>query len=372
MRKYVLALLVLFMVGVASIAIAFATDKPIQTDRATINDLVMSIDSNSDRQEALDSTTQQVTQLVDAMNAQRASRDTILLVVLLVTLGVCCAGFGLLLLNINRRLLMPFDKLDRFAKNVASGNLDIPLEMDKEGSFGAFTESFDLMRDELRRARISERAAQQSKRELVAGLSHDIQTPVASIKAVAELMEMTAQGDQRQKLQSIQQKAEQINSLVTELFHTTLEELDSLSVNPIPLPSTQLTDIIQKADYQNKITIKELPGCLLRADPVRLAQVLDNIIANSYKYAGTNIEVSTQMLDEGMTVTLRDLGPGADPEELALLITKYFRGRVAQGVNGYGLGLFISNHLMERMGGSLECANAQPGFAVTLYLPFDG
>ena len=73
--------------------------------------------------------------------------------------------------------LTPFRKLRRFARDVAAGNLDIPLEMDSYGSFGAFTESFGLMREELKKARENERAADQSKKELVASLSHDINTP---------------------------------------------------------------------------------------------------------------------------------------------------------------------------------------------------
>ena len=86
----------------------------------------------------------------------------------------------------------PFKKLQSFAVNVARGNLDIPLKMDKNNPFGAFTESFDIMREELAAARQSEYAANRSKKELVASLSHDIKTPVASIKAVSELMLMRA------------------------------------------------------------------------------------------------------------------------------------------------------------------------------------
>jgi signal transduction histidine kinase len=150
------------------------------------------------------------------------------------------------------------------------------------------------MRDELRRAKESERAAQRSKRELVASLSHDIQTPVASIKAVAELMEVTADDNERARLQTIQQKAGQIQMLVTDLFHATLEELRSLNVTPTPLPSDQISEMIKKSDYFDMVKIGEIPGCLLYADPVRLSQVVDNIIANSYKYADTEIDVSAK------------------------------------------------------------------------------
>lgn len=96
---------------------------------------------------------------------------------------------------IDRSIFRPFRKLKTFAGHVAAGNLDIPLKMDRGNMFGAFTESFDLMRDELAKARESERLANESKKELVASLSHDIKTPVASIKAVSEVMMVKSQNE---------------------------------------------------------------------------------------------------------------------------------------------------------------------------------
>lgn len=98
------------------------------------------------------------------------------------TLTVACYS-----LYLHRAILRPFRKLKGFAERVAGGDLDIPLEMDRENLFGAFTESFDLMRSELRKARIAEAQATASKKELIARLSHDIKTPIASIKAVSEV-----------------------------------------------------------------------------------------------------------------------------------------------------------------------------------------
>ena len=86
-------------------------------------------------------------------------------------------------------VIRPFGKMKEFASAVAAGDLDKPLEMDKKNIFGAFTESFDIMRDELAISRQREYEANVSKRELIAQLSHDIKTPVASIKAMSEVLE---------------------------------------------------------------------------------------------------------------------------------------------------------------------------------------
>ena len=87
-------------------------------------------------------------------------------------------------------LVRPFNKLSDFAASVSKGNLDVPLNMDRHNYFGAFTESFDRMREELKLSSEREAAANRSKQELVAELSHDIKTPVATFKATCEVMEI--------------------------------------------------------------------------------------------------------------------------------------------------------------------------------------
>lgn len=132
----------------------------------------------------------------------------------------------LYILFIYRTILKPFKQLQHFAANVARGNLDLPLNMGKNNYFGAFTESFDLLREELEGARQREYEANRSKKELVATLSHDIQTPVASIKAISELMLIQSKDEKVMKqINTINSKAEQIDLLITDMFHATLEEL---------------------------------------------------------------------------------------------------------------------------------------------------
>lgn len=210
-------------------------------------------------------------------------------VLILIILIFIFTGYTLYL---NSVLLRPFKKMQKFARHIASGNLDIPLDMDKNNLFGAFTESFDIMRDELHRARENEREANRSKKELVASISHDIKTPVASIKSATELMLYTIDNDEyREHLEGINAKAEQINSLITDMFHSALKELQALSVSVTEIQSAVITNLIQYADYKKRTKPFELPNCLISADPIRLQQVFDNIINNSYKYAGTAIDI---------------------------------------------------------------------------------
>ena len=273
----------------------------------------------------------------------------------------------LYVLYIFRTILKPFQQLQHFAVNVARGNLDIPLNMGKNNYFGAFTESFDLLREELGCARQREYESNQSKKELVATLSHDIKTPVASIKAISELMLIQAKDEKVMKqVNTIYSKAEQIDLLVTDMFHATLEELQQLKVTVTEVSSEVLVGMIENVNYDDQIVYNPIPPCIILTDPVRMQQVIDNIISNSYKYAGTKVMIKSKIDQDHLELHIIDFGSGISEEELPLLFNKYYRGRNVEGKNGSGLGLYISKYFMENMDGQISCYNRKDGFTVVL------
>ncbi|AZS17974.1 HAMP domain-containing sensor histidine kinase [Paenibacillus lutimineralis] len=290
-----------------------------------------------------------------------------LVIVIFVTFTTLTVLFTLYILFINHNVFKPFQKLQDFALNVARGNLDIPLEMDKNNPFGAFTESFDIMREELAAARNSEYAANRSKKELVASLSHDIKTPVASIKAVTELMMLRATDEKVIKqLNTVYSKAEQIHLLVTDMFHATLEELKELKVTVSEAYSSVLNGMISNVNYDDQISCEPIPDCILLTDVMRLQQVFDNIISNAYKYAGTSVKITSLVSHTHLELYINDYGNGITSDELPLLFNKFYRGNNAEGQSGSGLGLYISKYLMQKMQGDIECYNREDGFTVTL------
>ena len=272
---------------------------------------------------------------------------------------------------LNRTILGPFDRLQGFAKHVAMGNLDMPLPMDRRHSFGAFTESFDLMRDQIREAKKREEQESRSKRELTASLSHDIKTPVTSIKLVSELLLATEpEGTTKNKIRTIYQKADQIDHLVSNLLQSSLEDLGELTVSVSDESSKMVEEWIAQSDCYGIIHCGTVPGCILRADRQRLCQVLDNILYNSYKYAGTPITVDFILGERELSVMIKDTGKGVPHEELPLLFQKYYRGSNSRDnqAEGSGLGLYIASYLMEKMGGGIQCYNWEHGFCTELII----
>ncbi|MBO7339104.1 MAG: HAMP domain-containing histidine kinase, partial [Lachnospiraceae bacterium] len=113
------------------------------------------------------------------------------------TMGFACAVWGVALLVgyaflgfVYLYMLKPLKEMEAFAEEIAKGNLDVPLPMRRFSVFESFTESFDLMREELAAAKEREREAEKAKREMVAELSHDLKTPVATIQATCEVMDL--------------------------------------------------------------------------------------------------------------------------------------------------------------------------------------
>ena len=280
-------------------------------------------------------------------------------------LGSVYAAGILLMFIIWYFYIRPFNKLSDFAASVSKGNLDVPLNMDRHNYFGAFTESFDRMREELKLSSEREAAANRSKQELVAEISHDIKTPVATIKATCEVMEIKYKEDDiQEKVSVIKSKATSVEHLIDNMFRATLDDLDELKVTPREESSLIIEDMLAGLRFYGTVKQKgSVPECLILVDKLRLEQVIDNIAGNSFKYAGTTLEVSYKSDADNIRVILSDRGSGVPEKELAMLTTKFYRGSEAagSGKDGSGLGLYLASRFMEKMGGGLDLKNREGG-----------
>ena len=305
------------------------------------------------------------------------------------------AGFGL---YINQNVIAPFRNMKDFAGKVAQGNLDEPLAMDRGNMFGAFSESFDIMREELAQSRRRELELQKKERELVASLSHDLKTPVTGIKLTAELMQMRLSvkkeqdpeisylEQEKQKeiaisseemdilsadAEGIRQKAEQIDVLVSDLFASTLDDLGEFKVTVNDEDSSVITSLVESYDNRKLVTTEEIPKVVLSIDKNRMGQVIGNIISNSYKYADTKIDISYRLSEGYLEMEIKDYGPGVPSEELDLITNKFYRGKNWQDTDkdGNGLGLYIAKTLMQKMNGDLVAESDGEGLSITLIIP---
>ncbi len=269
-------------------------------------------------------------------------------------------------------IIRPFITMQEFARQIAAGRLDDPLIMSKSNIFGVFTESFDIMREELKAARERENQLKIKEKELVAALSHDLKTPITGIDVICEVLRVKATDEYiLGKVESIHEKTKQMNLLVSDLLASALDDLGELTVNCTDENSAVLHEIVAANDPKGLTNEESIPECLIRADKARLSQIMGNIIGNSYKYAGTAIDVRYKLSGEYLKMSLADHGKGVPEDELDLITNKFYRGRdVRSGKTaGSGLGLYISAELIGKMGGELICSGRGDGLTVSLMIP---
>ena len=295
---------------------------------------------------------------------------TLHLLVIIIPFTILCALLCGYYFYMRVFLYSPFKRMKKFALDIAVGNLELALPMDRDNLFGEFTESFDIMRDELKAARQKAAAAENGKKELVAAISHDIKTPLSIIRTASELLELGEIDKKRlNKIKAIQAKTVEIDTLITDLFSLALEDLSELKIDVKDIEAAQIERLIELSDPLKKTTIVgSIPQYLLRADLLRLGQVFGNIISNSYKYAGTKIEVSFTLIDRYLKISFKDFGTTLTQEELPLLKTKFYRGKNAESKQGAGLGLYICSKILENMGGGLGCEIEPDGFRADVSL----
>lgn len=294
--------------------------------------------------------------------ADRARRARDIALWSLAAAGLAATGW---LWWLDRRILRPFRQLRGLAGQVARGRLDAPLAVHRGDAFGAFSESFDILRRELARSREREAQAQQARKTLVSQLSHDIRTPLATIHATSEVMQLS---DPDPRLQVIMDKAGQIDALTRDLLAANATDAEDLGVTLTAIGTPELRELIAAADAAGWVSECHLPDVLIVADRTRLAQVLDNVFGNARKYAAPPVRVAGALEDDLLTVQITDHGPGVPEGELALVTQRHYRAANAAGVQGQGLGLHTAYTLMDAMGGALVVANAADGFSVALTL----
>jgi PAS domain S-box-containing protein len=241
---------------------------------------------------------------------------------------------------------------------------------------------------EVEQHRLAREAAEQANRaksDFLARMSHELRTPLNAILGFAQLMQIdpAVAADARSK-----QRVDQIRLAGDHLLHLVNEVLDlarveagriELHLQPIPVASiaAQSVRLIEPQAQARGLTLEvdlaAAERATVRADEVRLREVLLNLLSNAVKYnrPGGSIRLIASVDEAEVTLRVEDAGPGLTPEQLANLFQPFNRlGAERTQVEGSGLGLAISKRLAEAMGARLQAASVPgQGSSFTLALP---
>ena len=272
-------------------------------------------------------------------------------------------------------ILKPFDKMKEFASEIAKGNFDVPLNYERSNYFGAFTWAFDSMRKEITSARSAEHEAIENNKTVIATLSHDIKTPLTSIRAYAEGLEanMDKSPERRTRyLEVLIRKCDEVTELTNDLFLHSLSDMGKIEIKSedfelVPFLEQTVSELT--ADQRDVYFRKTDLAPVVTADKRRMTQLVENLINNSRKYAKTDIIIFLTVKEDMVQIHFRDQGDGIPDEDMPFITDKFYRGQNAGTENGSGLGLYIVKYIVEQSGGTLELVNGKPGLEAIVSLP---
>lgn len=272
-------------------------------------------------------------------------------------------------------ILRPFSKLEVFATQIAEGNFDLPLNYERSNYFGQFTWAFDSMRKEITKSRSCEHEAIENNKTVIATLSHDIKTPIASIRAYAEGLEANLCGtpEKRAKyLRILMKKCDEVSKLTNDLFLHSLSDLDKLKIHLEEFELCEFMNMVitEISAEQNDIHLN-IPDftIVIWGDKNRLVQVTENLINNARKYAKSDIYITISCLDDFVNISFRDYGTGIHNEDMPFIFDKFYRGKNCGTEQGSGLGLYIVKYIIEQMRGNILLHNHKDGLEATVSLP---
>lgn len=273
------------------------------------------------------------------------------------------------------RILRPFEKMKDFAGLIARGNFDIPLNYERADYFGEFTWAFDSMRREITKARACEKEAIDNNKTVIATLSHDIKTPISSIRAYAEGLEanLDATPEKRAKyLGVIMRKCDEVSKLTNDLFLHSLADLEKLRIisEEFELCGFIGDTVSEIAGERDDIEfVKPDFTAYVSADKNRLVQLAENLINNARKYAKTRIKIYITQSDGDALIHFRDFGEGIPDEDMPFIFDKFYRGRNSGGEYGSGLGLYIVKYIAKQMNGKILLHNHTDGLEAIISIP---
>lgn len=299
--------------------------------------------------------------------------------------GVAVASLGILGLVLFqfafRRLFgQPLADLSQAVNGVAKGDYAKPLPVPVSGDLAAISRAIDLLRLDLRDSLAQQQEASLTHKDLMSKIYHDLKTPISAIKAYAEGLGDGIPGTPTTKryLAVINARADSLAALVDDLLDHALKEQGQLHLAKRehysgPLLTNILEPLLVPADsvYPPLVLEGELPNFLISADPLRLEQVIVNLVQNAQKYSPRQAKVffSTRSEEDCLQISVRDMGPGIPADELPCLFDSFYRGGGSRGVEGSGLGLAICKFIVEGHGGEIWAVNNPGGgstFSFTL------
>ena len=306
-----------------------------------------------------------------------------LLIFIVGTASVIIIGCGLILSRLlSRQILGPLAALRTAASEIEKGNLDYKLTVSSRDELGQTCSAFDRMRRQLKAARTAQEKYEQNRKELIAGISHDLSTPLTLLKGYASgiLVGIAKTAEKRHHyIELIYQNACSLEKLVDRLF--LFSKLDLGQVD-FTFETVSLRDYFADFTAENAALFSEL-GLILnyeapteaaqvRIDRMQFQRVIDNLLENALKYKDTDtvaMDIKLEATPGHVILSFADHGPGVPKVYLTKLFDSFYRTDEARTdvKKGSGLGLAIVKQIIATLKGRIYAAET-PGGGLTVVI----
>lgn len=281
----------------------------------------------------------------------------------------------------------PIKTLVQAVRKIQAHDLDFQIDYQGNNEIGQLLNVFNEMRLDLKNSLMRQWSLEEERREMLLAISHDLRTPVTIIQGHAEML-MELQGPPEsvnRYAEAILRNSSRIVRLLADFRTLTDIEGPQFVLSPIPVNLVDFFDeklseyegMAIGASIELKHTITDQRNTIgkVSIDVDRLAQVIDNLMSNAFRYTpkGGFITWTVYVNEHELFVCLKDSGRGFNPHELHKVFRKFYRGDASRSkVSGHaGLGLYIVKELVERQSGRISAYNDSVGggAVVELQLP---
>jgi signal transduction histidine kinase len=300
-----------------------------------------------------------------------SEHDLLLATVLLIFAGGMAITLGFFLSNaLTDRIRM----LEAASRQLAGGDLSTRVPVRGRDEVARLADAFNQMTTQLEAADQKQKEVERLRSDLIAWVGHDLQTPLASIRAVLEALADGVVDDPesvQRYLQTAQRDVRSLSLLIDDLFQLAQIDAGGLQLDLVP---NSLTDLISdtlesfselaaraQVNLQGSVAVDVDPVCM---DAPRIGRVLNNLVGNALRYtpAGGEVNVHARRTGSRVEVSVSDSGEGIAAENLPKVFDRFYRGEKSRNRNtgGAGLGLAIAKGIVKAHGGDIQVESA-PG-----------
>jgi signal transduction histidine kinase len=283
---------------------------------------------------------------------------------------------------ITRNISIPLNTLSFGVKQIYENNVSFRLDYRTDDEFLPVCGAFNEMAARLESISNERKKYEENRRELIAGISHDLRTPLASIKAYVEGLEKGVASTPRMRekyLATIKNKTHDMEHIINHLFLFSKLDINDFSLNLKTMDMGKLiSDMVSELsdEYIKRGLTVEFFGTAgnmpVNIDPVLFRNVFVNILENSAAYKEAEygrIEITIGVAEDTVEIRLTDDGPGVPDEALDKLFNVFYRVDQSRNTKGNGLGLAISQKIITRMGGTMRAELPGSGLSICICLP---